>query len=110
MLLTTYPATDTPGDIVPGRREEGQRVFESQQKTSKSIRNARKKFYFLVHTQEVTGSSPAVSIKKSPISLKLGTFYDFFEVLLVGQVVGQAVTHYLTHYLKAQKITGQHRL
>lgn len=54
----------------------------------------------MLHTHEVTGSSPVVSTKRFLISKKSGTFLYFSNKLLFGSGFGSKLTQTLTQTLK----------
>ena len=54
-----------------------QKIIGLERKQLKTTGNNRKMFHRAVHTQEVTGSSPVVSVEKFLIYVKSGTFLLF---------------------------------
>ena len=86
------------------------RRAESMQKRRKALRhNAFRRSSYL-HTQEVTGSSPAVSTKKFSVSQETGNFFCLWGYLIMYCACAFCVTQTLTQKPRGQESTGEGRM
>ena len=74
----------------------------------KNRRKQSKKFHKAVHTQEVTGSSPVVSVEKFLIYVKSGTFLLFVSKNML-KLLASSPTNTLTNTAIVADRMRQHR-
>ena len=88
-LLTTQTATDLRGICGNDRLKKCWKANETEQKRTQTNGKNHKKFQIPVGKDEVGGSNPPSSSRKSPKSCDFGDFSYFFGRNGVGQNVGQ---------------------
>ena len=83
---------------------------ESTQKRRKALRhNAFRRSSYL-HTQEVTGSSPAVSTKKFSVSQETGNFFCLYPQIVTRHFGVFRLTQTVTQKPRGQESTGEGRM
>ena len=88
-LLTTQTATDLRGICGNDRLKKCWKANETEQKRTQTNGKNHKKFQIPVGKDEVGGSNPPSSSRKSQKSCDFGDFSYFFGRNGVGQNVGQ---------------------
>ena len=97
-----------PGSI--GRTQWMPHRAESTQKGRKALRHTAFRRSSYLHTQEVTGSSPAVSTKKFLISHEIRNFFCLYPQIVTLHFGVFRMTQTVTQKPRGQESTGEGRM
>ena len=109
--LLTQTVTQTrkrPGSI--GRTQWMPHRAESTQKGRKALRHNAFRRSLYLHTQEVTGSSPAVSTKQFLISHEIRNFFCLYPQIVTLHFGVFRMTQTVTQKPRGQESTGEGRM
>ena len=97
-----------PGSI--GRTQWTFHRAESTQKGRKALRHSAFRRSSYLHTQEVTGSSPAVSAKKFSVSQETGNFFCLYPQIVTRHFGVFRLTQTVTQKPRGQESTEEGRM